>query len=80
LITLRVLITDYDKTTNTCKGELLNGDIIYIDPFVSCALPLSDADYHLGKGANIIGKEYLLTHYTVYKDNVVPHENGIIEI
>ena len=80
MITVRVEIVGYDNHKNVCTGKLLNGDLIEIDPYVGCAIILSDDDYKKGKGADIVGKSYLLTEYTVYTQNVVPHENGMIEL
>jgi hypothetical protein len=80
MISLRLKIISYDKDRNTCKAELLNGDIVEIDPFVSCALALTDDDYVAGHGADVVGGEYILTEYTVYKNNIVPHEGGIISL
>lgn len=80
MIAVRVKITDYDKASNTCTAQLFNGDIIELDPFVSCAINMTDEEYDKGKGFDIIGKDYLLTEYTVCKENVVPHEGGMIAI
>jgi hypothetical protein len=80
MITLRVKITEYNKERNVCTAELLNGDKIELDPFVSCAIPMDDDEYEAGKGFEFVGKEFILTEYTVYKQNVVPHENGMIEL
>lgn len=80
MITVRVKITEYDKASNTCTAQLLNGDIIELDPFVGCAIEMTDADYKKGKGFDIVGNSYLLTEYTVYKENVVPSEGGMIAI
>ncbi len=80
MITVRVKITDYDKASNTCTAQLLNGDIIELDPFVGCAISMTDYDYEKDKGFDIIGNSYLLTEYTVYKENVVPSEDGMIAI
>jgi len=80
MITVRVKITDYDKTSNTCTAQLLNGDIIELDPFVSCAINMTDEEYESGKGFDIVGNNYLLTAYTVYKGNVVPHKGGMLPV
>lgn len=80
MIALRVEIAEYDKESNTCKGILLNGDIIVIDPFVYCAIPLSDEDYEAGKGGDIVGNVYILTIYDVTKDGVYPNNGGMIEL
>ena len=78
MITLRLKIVSYDKESNTCKGELLNGDVVVIDPFVCCAIELPDESYNAGEGADIVGNTYILTEYTVYKESIVPHECGMI--
>lgn len=57
-----------------------NGNIIEIDPFVSCAIPLTDEEYHAGRGAEIVGKAYILTGYSVYPTHVLPHEGGMIAL
>ena len=80
MITVRCTINHYDKELNTCTAILLNGDVICIDPFVFCAIPLSNEEYESGKGFDVVGKTFLLTSYTVYIDGVVPHEGGMIEI
>jgi len=80
MIAVRIKIISYDTETNTCKGQLLNGDIVDIDPFVGCAIPLTDEEYFNGYGANIVGSSYILTHYTASVDNVVPYENGMTRI
>ncbi len=80
MITVRLKVISYDKETNTCKAQLLNGDIVDFDPFVGCAVNLSDVDYHDGKGSEIVGKSFILTRYSVYPDNVVPHQTGMIEV
>jgi len=58
----------------------LNGDIVDFDPFVSCAVSLTDDDYDNDKGSGIVGKSFILTQYTVYSDNVVPHQDGMFEL
>lgn len=80
MITIRVKITEYDKDSNTCKASLLNGDIITLDPFVGCAIRMTDGEYHDGVGYSLVGKTYLLYKYSVYPDYVVPHEDGMVEI
>ncbi len=80
MITVRIKIIDYDKASNTCTAQLLNGGIIEVDPFVSCAIKLSDKDYESDKGFEIIGNSYLLIEYHVYKESVTPSEGGMIKI
>lgn len=80
MIIVRVKITDYDKASNTCTAQLLNGDIIELDPFGGCAISMTDDDYKNDKGFEIVGNSYLLAEYTVYKENVVPRAGGMIAI
>jgi hypothetical protein len=80
MITLRLRVTDYDKSRNTCTAQLLNGDFIELDPYVGCAIELSDEDYDAGKGADIVGRDFILTEYSVYYHNVVPMEGGMIAL
>ena len=80
MIMIRLKITSYDKSANVCKAELLNGDIITLDPFAGCAIELSDEEYESGAGADIVGNTYILTEYTVYVYSVVPSMGGMIEL
>ena len=80
MIPIRITISSYDKETNTCKATLLNGDVISLDPFVGCALELSDDDYEAGRGADVVGNTYILVEYTVYRESVVPSEGGMIQL
>ena len=79
MIPILIKILSYDKELNNCIAELQNGNMIAFDPFVGCAIELSDDDYEKGKGFDVVGKSYILTEYSVYAHNVVPHENGMIE-
>lgn len=80
MITVRLKIVDYDKHKNTYKAKLLNGDIIAFDPFVSCAIAMTDEEYKNNKGFKYVGNNYILTEYTVYNDIVIPSEGGIIAV
>ena len=80
MITVRLKVTDYDKESNTCTAQLLNGDIVLFDPFVGCAISMTDEEYENDKGFDIVGNNYILTDYTVYKDSVVPAKDGIIAL
>ena len=80
MITVRVKIIAYNKITNTCTAQLLNGDIIALDPFVGCAIPMTEEEYERGVGFYLVGNSYLLVEYMVYKDLVVPSENGMIAV
>ena len=76
--TLRIEIIEYNKKLNVCKGRLLNGDIVTVDPFCGCAIPLSDEDYKNGKAGDIVGNVYLLVDFHVGRDCITPYENGMI--
>lgn len=78
MITQRLTIVAYNKDSHECEAKLLNGDIIILDPFVSCAIEMTDEDCVLGKGFDIVGNSYLLTEYSVYKSCVVPEKGGMI--
>jgi len=80
MLPIEIVIKSYDKERNTCIAETGNGAIIDIDPYVGCAIALSDEDYEKGRGSDVVGKRYILTKYSVYSENVVPHEDGMIEI
>lgn len=80
MIPLQIEITSYDIESNDCQARLLSGNFITLDPFVGCALPLDDVSYAAGKGADIVGNKYVLTRYSVYPNNVVPHQGGMILI
>lgn len=77
MIPVIVKVISYDKERNICKAELQNGNFIDFDPFVGCAIELSDDDYFQGKGNDVVGNTYCMTCYTVYADSVVPHEDGL---
>lgn len=80
MITIRLTIVEYDKESNTCRAELLNGDVIQLDPFVFCAIPMTDEQYVDGFGFSLVGKTYILTKYSVSPDCVSPDDGGMIEI
>lgn len=80
MIPLQLTITGYDKAKHTCTALLQNGNSIELDPFVSCAIHLSDAEYDVGKGAALVGKQFVMTQYSVYSTAVVPHEDGFVPL
>lgn len=79
MIPLLVTITAYDHGRNVCQAKLQDGRIIELDPFVSCAIKLTDEEYAANKGAEIVGKAFVMALYSVYIDHVVPHEGGFVE-
>lgn len=80
MITIRLKVIGYDKEKNVCQAVLQNGDQVEFDPYVSCAIPLTDEDYHAGRGADIVGNEYLLTSFSVYPYMIIPNQDGIVRV
>ena len=80
MIPIQIEITGYNFDRNVCVAQLSNGNFIEVDPFVGCAVRLSDDDYVAGKGADLVGKKFVLTSYSVYPSTIVPHENGIVPV
>ena len=73
MLPIFIEITKYDFDTNTCTAKRLDSAMEFtFDPFVSCAIALSDEDYIAGRGSNVVGNRYLVTEYTVYECSVVP--------
>ena len=85
MLPLRLATKEYDKNKNIFKAVLPNDEIVYFDPFVFCAIKLSDEDYAKGKGYEYENKAFLLTEFSVQKWDVasymiMPDEGGIIEL
>ena len=80
MIPIEIEITSYDKNFNICKATTGTGILINIDPFVWCALPLSDEAYERGDGNLTVGKRYDLTKYSVDHHVVIPSEGGMFEL
>lgn len=76
----KITFTHYCHAGNTCKAKTETGEEFAIDPFVGCAIPLTDEEYEAGEGFKLVGKSYLMTQYSVYTNNVVPHEGGLIAL
>ncbi len=85
MLPLRLVTKEYDKDRNIFKAILPSDEIVYFDPFVGCAIELSDEDYAKGKGHEYENKAFLLTKFIVQKWDVAsymitPNEGGIIEL
>lgn len=89
MLPLTVHVKEYFQDRNYFEAVLASGELVAFDPFVSCAITLTDEEYEAGKGQKLEGKNFLVTEFTVYKhfeyDNryhymVAPHEGGIIEV
>ena len=85
MLPLRLVTKGYDKDRNIFKAILPSDEVVYFDPFVGCAIELSDEDYASGKGYEYENKSFLLTEFSVQKWDVisymiVPSEGGIIEL
>ena len=79
-LTLHIQLIEYRKESNDFIAKTSLGESFVFDPFVSCALSMTDGEYRDGKGFELVGREFLMTHYTVTPDNVYSHEGGIIDI
>lgn len=77
MLPLIIEIVSYDKESNKMMAKTMRGVSFVLDPFVGCAIRMSDEDYELGKGSDFVGKSYCMTIYTVYSNEVVPHEGGL---
>lgn len=80
MIPVIIEITKYNESSNTCVAKLRDGSIINFDPFVGCAIPLTDDEYREGKAHALVGNSYLLIRYSVERNGVYPHEGGIMQI
>lgn len=78
MLTIRLKVTGYDKERHVCQAVLQNGDIVDFDPYVGCAIRLSDEECRNGKGKDIVGCEFLLIEYAVTRRMITPYENGLI--
>ena len=63
MLPLRLATTEYDKDRNIFKAILPSEEIVYFDPFVLCAIKLSDEDYATGKGHEYENKVFILPCY-----------------
>lgn len=81
MIPLQIKLKSYDKLRNEFKATTLqNGNTITLDPFVNCAIELSDDDYELDKGFYFVGRVFIMTAYLVRHDCVIALESGLIDI
>ena len=89
MLPLTIHVTKYFKDKNFCEGSLASGELVAFDPFVCCAITLSDEDYAAGKGGDTVHKNYLLTSFSVqpwylqdgqYHYEITPNECGLIAL
>ena len=85
MLPLRLVTKEYDKYKNMFKAILPSDEIVYFDPFVGCAIELSDEDYANDRGFEYVNKAFLLTDFSVKRLNIisyliVPSEGGIVDI
>jgi hypothetical protein len=85
MLPLRLVTKEYDKDRNIFTAILPSSEIVYFDPFVSCAIELSDEDYINGKGFEYTNKTFLLTDFSVQRWDIssfmiTPSEGGMIEM
>lgn len=85
---MRVRITSYSQSFNTCECEVINsaspkfpvGRKLEIDPFCGLAVPLTDEEYEAGKGAECVGKVYEIPVTVKDRAPFTPGENQMREI
>ena len=85
MINQTVTIASYDKSKNYFTAKTSLGENILFDPFVTCAIELSDDAYLDGKAFEFVGKTYICFSYSVQVWNdgmamLTPDENGMAEI
>jgi hypothetical protein len=85
MLPLRIVTKKYDKDRNFFTAVLPSDEVVYFDPFVGCAIELTDAEYESGGGFEYENKAFLLTEFSVQKFDVTsymitPNEGGVIEL
>ena len=85
MLPIRIVTKKYDKDKNFFTAILPSDEIVFFDPFVSCAIELSDEDYEKGKGFEFENKAYLVTEFSVQKWDIksymiIPREGGLIDL
>jgi hypothetical protein len=76
MTSILIKVVSYDKDINCCTAEC-NGVMVEFDPYVLCALPLSDEEYQKGQGAQIVGNTYIVSDYFTISDIICPKQNGM---
>ncbi len=75
---IRVKVLSYNKDINSCQAVTSCGDKISFDPFVFCAIRMTDEEYEEDYGYTIVGNTYDLYKYQVDVDQVYPLEGGMM--
>ncbi len=75
-IVLKVI--SYDKESNTCRAIDSFGRDFNFDPFVGCAIRMTDEQYSKGFGFSIVGNGYVASDYSFSNGQLVPNENGLV--
>ena len=79
-LTLHIQLIEYRKESNDFIAMVNTGEKFIFDPFVGCSLLMTDEKYEAGKGFELVGREFLMIHYTVTNHNVYTCEGGLIDI
>lgn len=79
-LTLHIQLIEYRKESHDFIAKTKMGESFVFDPFVACSLSMTDDEYEAGKGFEFVGREFLMTYYTVTSHNVYTHEGGLIDI
>lgn len=79
-LTLRIQIIEYRKESNDFIANTKTGESFVFDPFIACSLSMTNEECEAGKGFEFIGREFLISKYTVTNNFVYSKAGGIIEI
>ena len=79
-LTLHIQLIEYRKESHDFIAKTKLGESFVFDPFVACSLLMTDEEYEASKGLELVGREFLMNHYTVTHDNVYAHQDGLIDI
>ena len=79
-LALHIQLIEYRIKTNDFIAKTKLGESFVFDPFVGCSLSMTDDEYEASKGLELVGREFLMNHYTVTHDNVYAHQDGLIDI
>lgn len=70
-------VTSYDKEKNNCQAVDQFSRTFEFDPFVGCALTMTDDQYLDGFGFSFVGNRYCATNYSFSSGMIIPHEGGL---
>ncbi len=85
MLPFRIVTKKYRKDDNYFEAVLPSDEKVLFDPFVGCAIPLTDSEYEEGKGFEYENRSFLLTNFSVQQWDInsymiTPNDGGIIEL